>query len=148
MCIRAEKYLPDSIQIMAFDFGESRIGVATGNTELKIAHPLDTITGQNKFDKLDKIAKLVEKWKPKLFIVGKPGDIESKDQLIASINKFANRLSHKFKIPVEFINEDYSSALASGQLNEQYIFGRKQSEKLDQLAACAILETYLNNCIK
>ena len=142
------KYLPDSIQVMAFDFGLSRIGVATGNTELKIAHPLETITGQNKFDKLDKIAKLIEKWKPLLLVVGKPSNGEDKTELLASINKFANRLSHRFNLPVNFINEDYTSSLASGQLNEQNIFGRRQGEKLDQLAACAILETYFNNCIK
>jgi putative Holliday junction resolvase len=133
---------------MAFDFGESRIGVATGNTLLKIAHPLDTVTGQNKFDKLDKIAKLIEKWQPMLLVIGKPGNEEDKTKLLASINKFANRLSYKFNLPVNFVNEDYTSSLASGQLNEQHIFGRKQSGKLDQLAACAILETYFNNCIK
>jgi putative Holliday junction resolvase len=133
---------------MAFDFGLSRIGVATGNTELKIAHPVDTVTGQNKFEKLDKIAKLIEKWKPRLFVIGKPGDSTGKTELLASINKFANRLNHRFNLPVEFIDEDYTSSLASGQLNEQNVFGRKQYEKLDQLAACAILETYFNNSIK
>jgi putative Holliday junction resolvase len=130
---------------MAFDYGESRIGVATGNTELKIPHPLETVTGRNKFDKLDKIAKLIEMWRPQLLVVGKPGNIEGKTELFASINKFANRLSHRFNLPVNFVNEDYTSSLASGQLNEQNVFGRRQSEKLDQLAACAILETYFNN---
>jgi putative Holliday junction resolvase len=125
------------MQIMAFDFGQNRIGVATGNTQLKIAHPLETITGLNKFAKLDKIAKLVTVWNPQLFIVGKP----------ANTNKFANRLRHRFATPVSFIDEDYTSSLACSQLNEQNIFGRKQYEKLDQLSACAILETYFNNSI-
>jgi putative holliday junction resolvase len=136
------------MQVMAFDFGLCRIGVAIGNTEIKIAHPLDTITGQNKFDKLDKIAKLVAKWKPLLFVIGKPAGLTDKAELLAGINKFANRLRHKFNLAVEFINEDYTSSLASGQLNEQNVFGRKQHEKLDQLSACAILETYFNNCRK
>lgn len=144
MFIAAEKYLHDSRQVMAFDFGQSRIGVATGNTEIKIAHPLDTITGRNKFEKLDKIAQLVDKWNPRLFIVGKPSNINDKADFLAAINKFANRLEHRFKIPVEFIDEDYTSSLASGQLNEQNVFARKQHGKLDQLAACAILETYFN----
>ena len=148
MFIVVEKYLPDSVQVMAFDFGQSRIGVAIGNSELQIAHPLDTITGQNKFDKLDKIAKLVEKWKPGLFVVGKPQYLDGKADLLAAINKFANRLHHRFGISVEFIDEDYTSSLASRQLNEQNVFGRKQHELLDQLSACAILETYFNNKIK
>jgi putative Holliday junction resolvase len=84
----------------------------------------------------------------RLLVVGKPSNSKDKTELLASINKFANRLSHRFNLPVNFINEDYTSSLASGQLNEQNILGRKQGEKLDQLAACAILETYFNNCIK
>lgn len=130
---------------MAFDFGQSRIGVATGNSELKIPHPLMTITGRNRFDKLDKIAKLVEKWQPQLLVVGKPRSNET--EILLSINKFAKRLKHRFNLPVDFIDEDYSSSLASEQLNEQNVFGIEQKAKLDQLAACAILETYFNNCI-
>lgn len=132
---------------MAFDFGQARIGVATGNALLKIAHPLQTITGQNKFDKLDKIGLLIDKWKPQLLVVGIPEERLDKAELLASIRKFANRLSHKFNLPVEFMDESFSSSLASEQLNEQNIYGRQQSGKLDQLAACAILETYFNNCI-
>ncbi len=137
--------MKEYIQVMAFDFGLNRIGVATGNSELKIPHPLETVTGKNKFEKLDKISELIEKWNPQLLVVGKPSDGDNKTELLVSINKFANRLSHRFNLPVNFVNEDYTSSLASGQLNEQNIFGRRQSKKLDGLAACAILETYFNN---
>ena len=40
--------------IMAFDFGMQRIGVAIGNTQLKIPHPIDTVIGKSKFEKMDK----------------------------------------------------------------------------------------------
>lgn len=132
---------------MSFDFGLNRIGVATGNIQLKIPHPLTTITGQNKFEKLDKIAALVDKWKPQLFIVGKPLTGGGKDDFMANINRFANRLMHRFKLPVLFVDESYSSAYAADQLNEQAVFGRMQDNRIDQLAACAILETYFNNYI-
>jgi putative holliday junction resolvase len=134
--------IAQNIQVMAFDFGITRIGVAIGNTLLKIPHPLDVISGKNKFDKLDKIAKLVEKWQPTLFVVGLPSYSADKENLLIQINKFANRLQHRFKYSVEFVNEDYTSSTASAQLEEQFIRGYIQKTKLDQLAACAILNRY------
>jgi putative Holliday junction resolvase len=127
---------------MAFDFGLERIGVAIGNSLLKIPHPLVTISGQNKYDKLDKIADLIAKWQPQLLVVGIPSFSEEKEVLINSIKKFANRMHYRFKLPVELINEDYTSALAQNQLTEQNIRTKDHKNKLDQLAACAILAAY------
>ncbi len=142
-------FLPNNIVenfqwIMAFDFGESRIGVAVGNTLLKIPHPVATITGRNKFEKLDKIKKLVESWQPKQFVVGMPSQIEDKEKLILEIKRFANRIKHKFNLPYVFINEDYTSSIANNKLNAQNIRGVAQKSKLDQLAACEILQFYFN----
>jgi putative Holliday junction resolvase len=129
---------------MAFDFGEARIGVAFGNDLLKIAHPLATIIGKDKHEKLDKIAQLIEQWQPNLLLVGIPSQTENKQLLIAAINKFVNRLKHRFNLVVELIAEDYSSVIASEQLTEQLIHGKKQKKMLDQLAACAILQRYFD----
>ena len=89
--------------VMSFDFGLIRIGVAISNTELKIPHPVDLITGRNKFEKMDKIAKLIQEWRPEHLVVGMPSSSEgegkeAKEALIDAINKFANRLKHKFKL--------------------------------------------------
>lgn len=155
---------------MSFDFGLNRIGIAISNTELKIPHPVAVVTGRNKFEKLDKIAKLIQEWKPSHLVVGMPSESRGateatgatelatsteatgvtketkqlKDALIDAINKFANRLKHKFKLPLTFVNEDYTSQIASNKLTEQLIRGRRQVGKLDMLAACAILQRYLD----
>ena len=130
--------------IMAFDFGESRIGVAIGNTLLKIPHPVLTVTGRNKFEKLAKIGKLIDEWHPTRLVVGIPSPNQDKQPLIDSIKRFSNRLIHNFKLPIDFVNEDYTSSIASIQLNEQAIYGIKQKEKLDSLAACSILQMYFD----
>ena len=129
--------------IMAFDYGDMRIGVAIANTTLKIPHPVAIVTGRNKFEKLDKIAKLVEEWRPSQLIVGTPTKREDNELLINNIRKFSNRLTHKFKLPLTFINEDYTSSIASIKLNEQSIRGFAQKTKVDALAACLILQMYL-----
>jgi putative Holliday junction resolvase len=133
--------------ILSFDFGDTRIGVAMGNTLIKIPHPLATLTGKNKYDKLEHISLLIDQWKPQLLLVGIPtadDQDEQKINLIYAIKKFANRMHYKFKLPVEFIEEDYSSFNASLQLKDQGIYGINQKGKLDQLAACCILQTFFD----
>jgi putative Holliday junction resolvase len=131
--------------IMAFDFGESRIGSAVGNTLLKIPHPLLTISGHNKFEKFAKIGKLIDEWRPILLIVGMPSNKENKELFIQSIIRFSNRLKNNFKLPLNFVNEDYTSQEAGNLLKEQNIYGNAQKGKLDSLAACGILQTYFSS---
>ncbi len=133
--------------VMAFDYGDMRVGVAIGNTVLKISHPLDTISGDGMWKKIDQLEGLVEKWKPEIFVIGCPhvSDDLQKMQLINTINNFAKRVSRKFARPFVLVNEDFSSAHASSLLNEQGIYAREQKGKLDQLAACSILDCYFSN---
>lgn len=130
--------------ILAFDYGELRIGVAVGNTLLKIPHPLTTVSGSGMYAKIDQLTEIISKWQPELLVVGIPHMAENhqKNQLINTINNFARRVSRKFNLPAELINEDFTSFQASILLTEQGISGRKQKDKLDQLAACAILQNY------
>ena len=128
--------------VMAFDYGDIRIGVAIANTTLKIPHPVAIITGRNKFEKLDKINKLVEQWRPSQLIVGTPSIRADNELLVNNIRKFSNRLTHKFKLPLAFINEDFTSSIASLKLNEQSVRGFAQKTKVDALAACLILQMY------
>lgn len=133
--------------VMAFDYGEARVGVAVGNTLLKISHPLETIVATGMHPKIDVIEKLIERWSPTILVVGCPHEHEDaqKIQLINTINNFVKRLARRTALPVHVVNEDFTSALASSLLNEQGVHGREQKGKLDQLAACAILDTYFNH---
>lgn len=130
---------------MSFDYGETRIGVAVGNTLLKIPHPVETVIGRNKFDKLKKIANLVDKWQPSQLVIGMPSLSEDKEDLVKSITRFSNRLKHNFKLPIIFINEDFTSSIAVHKLNEQSIRGMVQKSKIDMLAACIILQHFFDS---
>ena len=139
--------MPNQQTVMAFDYGDMRIGVAIGNSLLRIAHPIDTVAGDGMWNKIDKLAALVNKWQPTVLVVGLPNASANlkKMQLINTINNFAKRIGNKFNLPVVMVNEDFSSAHASSLLNEQGVYAREQKGKLDQLAACSILECYFFN---
>jgi putative holliday junction resolvase len=142
-----ERSYPDiSGTVMAFDFGEKRIGVATGETMLKVAHPLTTINGEENEIKFTHIAKLVQEWRPALLVVGLPMHMDGEAHTMTGLaKKFAQRLEGRFNLPVIMVDERLSSAEAAQNLNAAGIKGIKQKAMLDAVAAQTILQSYFDN---
>ncbi|MCP1659557.1 Holliday junction resolvase RuvX [Neisseria perflava] len=128
---------------LAFDFGETRIGVAQGDAELGIAHPLATVTGNSNEAKFEAIAKLVKEWQPAQFVVGLPTHTDGTEHELTRLSrKFGRRLNGRFNLPVYWVDERLSSLYAESLLAEAQVFGRKQKAVLDQVAAQAILQGF------
>lgn len=142
-----ERSYPDITgTVLAFDFGEKRIGVAIGETMLKTAHAKTTIDTEVNDIRFAKIAKLIEEWQPNLLIVGLPTYLDGKPhQLTQLAKKFAQRLEGRFNLPVMMMDERLSSAEASQQLSEASIKGRKQKTFIDAVAAQVILQSYFDS---
>jgi putative holliday junction resolvase len=58
--------------ILAFDYGEKRIGVAVGNTVTQTAEPLKIIQEPNQDKRFKAIEQLIDEWQPQLLVVGLP----------------------------------------------------------------------------
>ena len=58
--------------VLAFDFGTRRIGVAVGNTLVRVAHPLSTIEGDANEMRFASIGALIAEWRPDHLVVGIP----------------------------------------------------------------------------
>lgn len=129
---------------LAFDFGEVRIGVAQGDAEVGLSHPLTTVTGGSNEVKFEAVAKLVDEWQPVQFVVGLPvhADDGTEHELTRLSRKFGRRLQGRFKLPVYWVDERMSSLYAESLLAEAQVFGRKQKAVLDQVAAQAILQGF------
>lgn len=132
--------------VMAFDFGEKRIGVAIGETLLKGAHAQSTINSDLNEVRFNTIAQLISEWKPQLLIVGLPTHMDgSEHQLTQLCKKFAQRLEGRFNLPVMMVDERLSSAEASQQLSDAGIKGREQKTMIDAMAAQIILQSYFDS---
>lgn len=130
---------------LAFDFGEKRIGVAVGNLELRLAHPLVTINNENKEECFKGIAQLIEEWQPVLLIVGLPMHPDGVEhELSRRSRRFARRLQARFAIHTVLEDERYTSVNAGAALGEASVKGRKQREVLDQVSAQLILQSYFD----
>lgn len=112
---------------LGFDFGLKRIGVASGEHMLGIAHPLTTLNAESNDDRFNQIAELIEEWKPSTLVVGLPLSLEGEEHEVTLLSKkFARRLDGRFNLPVVMIDERLSSAEASQSLNEVGIKGHQQ----------------------
>jgi putative Holliday junction resolvase len=129
--------------LLAFDFGAKRIGVAVGELELGVAHPLATIRGERNDRRFAEIAALIDEWKPVRLIVGLPLALDGAPHaMTARCVRFANQLRGRFGIAVDYADERLSSAEAQEELRECGYDARNAKEHLDAQAARIILQSY------
>ena len=111
---------------LAFDFGEVRIGVAQGDAEVGLSHPLTTVTGGSNEAKFEAVAKLVGEWQPVQFVVGLPVHADGTEHELTRLSrKFGRRLQGRFKLPVYWVDERMSSLYAERLLAEAQVFGQQ-----------------------
>ena len=94
------------MQIVAFDFGTKKIGVAVGQTATYTSSPLQVIL--NKDDKVNwnEINKLLNEWKPELIIVGKPLNMDDTDsEIMKQVERFYQKLKKIYDTNFEYIDE-------------------------------------------
>lgn len=132
--------------LLAFDFGEVRIGVAVGEAETATAHPLETIQTPVNAARFVRIAQLIEEWQPQALVVGLPTHMDGEAHTTTVLcRKFGRRLHGRFALAVYWVDERLSSVVAESLLAEAQVFGRKQKAVLDQVAAQAILVTFFTS---
>jgi putative Holliday junction resolvase len=131
--------------LLAFDFGERRIGVAVGETATRIASPLKTIAASANAARFAAISKLVAEWNPAAFVVGRPCHADGSVHPIAELaGKFARRLRARYDRPVFLVDETLTSATAEAALRDMHARARAAGE-VDALAATLILQSYLDD---
>jgi len=88
------------MQILSFDFGTKKIGVAVGQTKTRTSSPLEVIFNKNNLTDWNKIRLIVEEWKPELILVGKPLNMDGTDSdIMKTVNVFFKKLNKATNIP-------------------------------------------------
>ena len=131
--------------VLAFDFGEQRIGAAVGDTTVGIAHPLTTIVAEDRKSRYAAIEALLKEWRPALLVVGLPAHLDGAEHEMSRLaRKFARELGGRFNLPVELVDERLTSAAAEMSLAEAGVAGHKRKPVIDQVAALHILQAWLD----
>lgn len=119
-------------RLLAFDFGTQRVGTATGNTLLRQAEPLGTVTQQGEA-RMSTIARLIEQWQPDALVVGVPLHPDgAPHENTHKAKRFARQLHGRFGLPVHEVDERYTTTEAKAQ----------GARDVDAAAAAIILQQF------
>jgi putative Holliday junction resolvase len=131
--------------ILAFDFGTRKIGVAIGNTLVRVAHPLTTIRLAERTARFAAIGALVEQWQPQALVVGRPVHADgTPHEVTAQADKFARSLEGRFGLPVLRVDERYTTEVAELELRASGTPAAERAELRDAAAAQLILQSWLD----
>lgn len=130
---------------IAFDFGLRSIGAAYGQTLTASAQELPPIRAKDGIPNWQVMEKLVKEWKPDIFVVGIPFNMDgSESELSKRAKKFGRRLENKFDCIVHFMDERLSSFEAKEEAREKGHKGNYREQPIDSIAARLILESWFN----
>lgn len=135
--------------VLAFDFGEKRIGVAVGEWPLAHSHPLTTLRGESNAERFGVIASLIAEWHPAFLVVGLPVALDgSEHAMTARCRRFGNQLRGRFGLPVHFAEERLSSVEAEERSRAAGHNAKSAKSHIDALAAQIILQCHFEKLSK
>ena len=134
----------ESRVVIGLDVGSERIGVARGDTGVKIASPLEFIANDQLVFKA--IRDLVDRESASELVVGLPRNSNGEETAQSSfVRKFADDLSASTGLSVKFQDESLTSVVAEQRLRSRKDFTESmlRDGTLDSEAAVIILNDFL-----
>ncbi len=127
----------NELTVMAFDYGTRRIGIAVGNTMTRIGQPIQTISESGDDARFKVIESLLKEWQPDQLVVGLPCHPDGTvHEMTAKAKRFGNQLLGRFHLPVDWVDERYTSVVLEGNA--------EMRDNLDAQSAALILEQYFH----
>ena len=128
-------------RILAIDFGERRIGLATSDAAETLATPRVTVARGSDHAAVERIARFAREEEIGLLLVGIPRSPEGVESPIAPrIRGFAAKLAAATGLPMRFHEE----TLTSDEARRRVPPG-SEKEALDRTAAAVLLEDFLSS---
>ena len=120
------------MNLLAIDYGDKRIGLAWAQTGLDVILPYGLIEGGVK-----ELTSLIKKEHIDKLVIGLPIGLESQEENMNTkkVRKFADKLKKETNLPIEFVDERFSSAQADSMGGET---------SRDEKSAMVILQSYLD----
>jgi putative holliday junction resolvase len=130
---------------LAIDYGERRLGLALSDEMGIIASGIGTIA--NDSDTLLRVAALTEERSVQRIIVGLPLTLAGeRGASVAMVEAFVEALQKLTPLPVELVDERFTSSLAVQTIRDMGVNRKKRREKgkVDEIAAVILLQGYLD----
>lgn len=131
---------------LGVDVGTVRIGVAVSDPDGVLATPVETVRRDRGSGHLRRLATLVDDLQVVEVVIGLPRTLAdragaSADDAVAVADQLAGRIA---PVPVRLADERLTTVSAARSLREAGVRAKDQRGKIDQAAAVAILQGWLD----
>ena len=132
-------------KIIALDIGEKRIGVAISDSLGMLAHPLMTLKWQGLDRLITDMKKLADENETTTFVVGVPYTMRgAESKKTKEIKAVIDELKKQSEWTIVEADERLTTRMAHQTLHNVGKKPSKHRDKIDQIAAVHILQTYLD----
>lgn len=127
------------MQIVAFDYGTKKIGVAVGQTETYTSSPLQIIYNEHEKTNWNEINILIDEWNPDLILVGKPINMDgTESDIMKRVDNFFKKLEKISNVDCEYIDERLTTFEA------KEILGEDRVAEVDAHAAKILIDNWFD----
>jgi len=133
-------------RILAVDWGVRRIGLAVSDPTGLIATGLPTLEVRGTEEALRRVAEAAVQSEAERIVVGLPLLMSGeRGEAAETALQFAAAVAHRTGLPVDTYDERLTSALSARRLREVGVRTGHARARIDQGAAVALLESYLQH---
>jgi len=133
------------VKVLAFDIGEKRIGVASGDTSARIAFPVGVFETADLLSNSTVLQRLTEDHEPELLVVGLPISLNAQEnQQVKRVKEVAESIAEQLGLPLVYQDERLTSVEAKRYFREAGYTEKEMRGKIDMIAASLILQAHLD----
>lgn len=134
------------MRVLGIDYGDARVGVAVSDALGFMAQGVGTVKNRGMKNLIADLTKIIEEYKPEKIVVGLPKNMDGTVGFRGEETyKFTDKLKTVYDGEIIYWDERLTTVGASRYLNETNTRGKKRKNVVDTVAACLILEGYLNS---
>ncbi|MBE9528238.1 MAG: Holliday junction resolvase RuvX [Proteobacteria bacterium] len=134
------------MRIIGLDMGTRTIGVAVSDSLGMTAQPVKTIKRTGLASDLKELSALIAEFEITEIVLGLPIRLDgTKSPMSEAVEVFAGKLGSHTGLPVKLWDERLSTAAVTRVLKDADMSRAKRKKVVDKLAACYILQGYLDS---
>ncbi len=134
------------MRILALDHGTVRIGVALSDELKMLATPLEYLPAEPFAQLVERLRQIIREKEVELILVGLPRNMDgSYGPAALKVQEFVAALRSALTVPIQTWDERLTSVQAHRYLTQGGVRGRERRQKVDQMAAAILLQSYLDS---
>ena len=136
---------PEIAVTLGLDAGTVRVGLAATDPTATIAGPVATLSRRDGAALWARVREEARARGAERLVVGLPRRLDgSEGEAAAAARAFADEASRECGLPVEMWDERLTTVQAQRSLNASEVRGKKARARIDEAAACAILQAWID----